>query len=65
MSKPGAASEPKEFNQAKTPVVTMSSWYLPIVPENWKKAIALGIDGILTDDPLELRTIIRHGAGRK
>lgn len=35
------------------------------VPENWKKVVGLGIDGILTDYPLEVRTMIRSNAGRK
>lgn len=29
------------------------------IPDNWRQAANLGIDGILTDFPLELRTILR------
>jgi len=35
------------------------------VPENWKQVVGLGIDGILTDYPLELQSTIRHSATRK
>ncbi len=30
------------------------------VPENWRQAAGLGVDGILTDYPLELRTTLRQ-----
>ena len=30
------------------------------VPENWKQAVSLEIDGILTDFPLELRSMLRE-----
>lgn len=31
------------------------------VPDNWRQAAAVGIDGILTDYPLELRAMLRSG----
>ena len=31
------------------------------VPENWRQAVDVGIDGILTDYPLELRAVLRQG----
>ena len=31
-----------------------------IVPENWQHAVHVGIDGILTDYPFELATMLRH-----
>jgi glycerophosphoryl diester phosphodiesterase len=33
------------------------------LPENWQRAVAVGIDAILTDCPLELRTVLRREAG--
>ena len=35
-----------------------------IVPENWRKAADLGIDGILTDYPLELWRLLRKDEGQ-
>jgi glycerophosphoryl diester phosphodiesterase len=34
------------------------------VPENWRQAADAGIDGILTDFPLELRVMLRKGRGQ-
>jgi len=34
------------------------------VPDNWKQAADVGIDGILTDYPLELRALLCKGEGR-
>ena len=34
------------------------------LPENWRQAVAVGIDAVLTDCPLELRTALRREAGR-
>jgi glycerophosphoryl diester phosphodiesterase len=34
------------------------------VPDHWKQATEVGIDGILTDYPLELRTLLRKKSGR-
>lgn len=34
------------------------------LPENWRRAVAVGIDAILTDCPLELRTVLRTGGRR-
>jgi glycerophosphoryl diester phosphodiesterase len=30
------------------------------VPENWQHAASVGIDGILTDNPLEPTAMLRH-----
>lgn len=35
------------------------------VPDNWRQAARLGINGILTDFPLELRAMLRSHAGGK
>jgi len=32
------------------------------LPENWRQAADAGIDAILTDDPLELRAMLRASA---
>lgn len=34
------------------------------VPENWRQAAEVGIDGILTDFPFELRATLRKGRGQ-
>jgi glycerophosphoryl diester phosphodiesterase len=34
------------------------------VPDNWRQAVEVGINGILTDFPLELRAMLRKGRGR-
>jgi glycerophosphoryl diester phosphodiesterase len=34
------------------------------VPENWRQAAEVGIDGILTDFPFELRAMLRKGRGQ-
>ena len=35
------------------------------LPDNWRQAVEVGIDAILTDYPLELRTTLRQGAAGK
>jgi len=30
------------------------------LPENWRQAVTAGIDGLLTDEPLELRALLRN-----
>ena len=34
------------------------------LPANWQQAVAVGIDAVLTDCPLELRTALRQNEGR-
>jgi hypothetical protein len=34
------------------------------LPANWQQAVIVGIDGILTDYPLELRITIRKSASK-
>ena len=31
------------------------------VPDNWRQAVDVGIDGILTNYPLELRAMLKKG----
>ncbi len=35
------------------------------LPENWQRAASVGLDGILTDYPLELRALLRKAAERQ
>jgi glycerophosphoryl diester phosphodiesterase len=52
--------EVEEVHRAKKRVFIAGSSVSGNVPTNWKHAADVGIDGVLTDYPLELRTTLRQ-----